>query len=293
MSLYESKTNKNAQLFQGINGAIFVLISIVCIMPILHVVSASFSSKEAIMGGKVGFYPVGFTFEAYQRIFADLSFIKAFGFTILLTLTYTLCAMILTILAAYPLSKSYFKGRKILMALIVLTMYFDPGIIPNYLNVKNFGLLNSPLALIIPGLLSAYNLIILRTFFTTIDNSLYEAAHLDGCNEFQTLSKIALPLTLPAIATLSLFYAVSRWNGVSDVLFYINDPRYYTVQMKLKQMLDTIELTAIEANAITSNLVAENIKSAAIVFSMIPMLIAYPFIQKYFTKGIMIGSVKG
>lgn len=283
--------SKSSKMFQIVLGVIFVIITILTLIPILRVVSMSVSSKDAILTGKVFVYPVEFTLEAYQKVFGNSNFIKSFLYTIILTGGYTLVCMIMTILAAYPLSKKNLKGGKLIMTLFVLTMYFNPGIIPTYLNVKDFNLLDTVWALIIPGALSAYNLIIMRSFFLGIDESLYEAAYIDGCTHWKTLTKIAIPLAVPAIATLSLFYAVSRWNGISDVLYYINSSDLYTVQMKLKQMMDSITISMEEGQS--SQLIADNIKSASIVVSMTPMLIAYPFIQKYFTKGIMLGAVKG
>lgn len=293
MSVYESKTNKKGQLFQLIVSLFFILFTAIALVPILHIVAISLSSKQAILSGNVTIIPIGFNTEAYSKVLTNINFMSSFMFTILLTLAFTALSMALTILAAYPLSKKGLKGRAIVMGLFVITMYFDPGIIPNYLNIKNLGLIDTVWALLLPGALSAYNLIILRSFFMGIDSSLYEAAYIDGCSEFKALFKISIPLAVPAIATLSLFYAVSRWNGVSDVLYYINNSGLFTVQLKLKQMIDAIAISQQEGSALTTNLVAENIKSASIVFSMVPMLIAYPFIQKYFTKGIMLGSVKG
>lgn len=283
--------SKSSKIFQIVLGVLFVLVTILTLIPILRVLSVSVSSKNAILTGKVFIYPVEFTIEAYQKVFGNSNFIKSFLYTIVLTGGYTLACMIMTILAAYPLSKKDLKGGKFIMTLFVMTMYFNPGIIPNYLNVKDFQLIDTVWALIIPGVLSAYNLIIMRSFFLGIDQSLYEAATIDGCSHWKTLIKIAIPLSVPAIATLSLFYAVSRWNGISDVLYYINKSDLYTVQMKLKQMIDSVAISLEEGK--TSNLIADNIKSASIVVSMTPMLIAYPFIQKYFTKGIMLGAVKG
>lgn len=283
--------SKSSKMFQIVLGVIFVMITILTLIPVLRVVSMSVSSKDAILTGQVFVYPVEFTLEAYQKVFGNSNFIKSFLYTIILTGGYTLVCMIMTILAAYPLSKKNLKGGKLIMTLFVLTMYFNPGIIPTYLNVKDFNLLDTVWALVIPGALSAYNLIIMRSFFLGIDESLYEAAYIDGCTHWKTLTKIAIPLAVPAIATLSLFYAVSRWNGISDVLYYINSSDLYTVQMKLKQMMDSITISMEEGQS--SQLIADNIKSASIVVSMTPMLIAYPFIQKYFTKGIMLGAVKG
>lgn len=283
--------SRSSRIFQVVVGTIFVIITLLTITPILRVISVSLSSKTAILSGKVWVFPVQFTVEAYQRSFGNSNFIGSFVYTILLTAAYTGICMIMTILAAYPLSKEGLKGRKLIMTLFVLTMYFDPGTVPNYLNVKSFGLIDTVWALIIPGALSAYNLIIMRSFFIGIDRSLYESAYIDGCSEFKALAKIAIPLAVPAIATLSLFYAVSRWNGISDVLYYINKSGLYTVQMMLKQMIDSVKISLQEGT--NTQLVADNIKAASIVISMTPMLIAYPFIQRYFTKGIMLGAVKG
>lgn len=283
--------SKSSKIFQFLLSAIFIIVTILTLIPILRVLSVSVSSKNAILTGKVFIYPVEFTMEAYQKVFGNSNFIHSFLYTIALTAGYTLVCMIMTILAAYPLSKKEVKGGRLIMTMFVLTMYFNPGIIPTYLNVKDFGLIDTVWALVIPGVLSAYNLIIMRSFFLGIDQSLYEAAYIDGCSHWKTLIKIAIPLSVPAIATLSLFYAVSRWNGISDVLYYINSSELYTVQMKLKQMIDSVAISLEEGKS--SNLIADNIKSASIVVSMTPMLIAYPFIQKYFTKGIMLGAVKG
>lgn len=288
--MHEIKSLKN-RIFQIVLGVLLVLVTVMTLVPILRVVSMSLSSKGAILSGKVFIYPVELTIEAYQRVFKNGSFVRSFLYTIALTLGSTFICMVMTILTAYPLSKKNLKGDGILMTLFVLTMYFNPGTIPTYLNIKNLGLIDTVRALIIPGALSAYNMIIMKTAFVSIDQSLFEAAYIDGCSEAKTLIKIAIPLTRPSIAALSLFYAVSRWNGVSDVLYYINSSKFYTVQMILKQMIESIALSLEEGS--TTNLVADNIKSASIVVSMLPMLMAYPFIQRYFTKGIMLGAVKG
>lgn len=287
----ELKGSKSAKIFQLIAGTLFVIITLIALVPILRVVSMSFSSKNAILSGKVFLYPVEFTMEAYQRVFGNINFIKSFFYTIALTVGFTALSMTMTILAAYPLSKKGLKGAGIIMTLFVLTMYFNPGTIPTYLNVKSFGLIDTVGALLIPGCLSAYNLIIMKSFFMGIDRSLYEAAYIDGCSEWKALFTIAIPLAVPAIATLSLFYAVTRWNDITDVLYYINKSSLNTVQMNLKQMIDAIKISIEEGK--NTQLIADNIKSAAIVVSMTPMLIAYPFVQKYFTKGIMLGAVKG
>ncbi|NNJ29773.1 carbohydrate ABC transporter permease [Lacrimispora defluvii] len=288
MSELKSKADRRFQLFWN---TFFVVISIVALIPIVRVVSMSLSSKDAILGGKVFLYPVQFTVEAYVRSFRSGSFISSFIYSVFLMLGSTAVCIVMTVLAAYPLSKKNLKGGAIIMTLFVMTMYLDPGIIPKYLNVKSLKLIDTVWALIIPEALSAYNMIIMCTAFKGLDSSLYEAAKIDGCNEIQTLFKVALPLVYPTLATLALFYAVGRWNRLSDVLYYVNSSKLYTVQMVLKQLIEAVKLT--QEEGIQSQLVADNIKSASIVISMTPMVIAYPFIQKYFTKGIMLGAVKG
>lgn len=288
MSEIKSKGDRRFQLFWNI---FFVVVSAVALIPIIRVISVSLSSKDAIMAGKVFIYPVQLTVEAYGRAFSSGSFLSAFTYSIVLMFISTAVCMVMTILAAYPLSKKNLKGAGVIMTLFVLTMYLDPGIIPKYLNVKDFKMIDTIWALIIPEALSAYNMIIMCTAFKGIDSSLYEAAKIDGCSEIQTLFKIALPLVYPTMATLALFYAVGRWNRLSDVLYYVNSSKLYTVQMVLKQLIESVTIS--QEEGLTTQLVADNIKSASVVISMLPMVIAYPFIQKYFTKGIMLGAVKG
>ncbi len=288
MSELKSRADRRFQLFWN---SFFIVTSIIALIPIIRVVSMSLSSKDAILSGRVFLYPVQFTTEAYVRAFLSGSFLSAFLYSIFLMLGATAVCMVMTVLAAYPLSKKNLKGGTIIMTLFVLTMYLDPGIIPKYLNVKDFKMIDTVWALIVPEALSAYNMIIMCTAFKGVDSSLYEAAKIDGCNEMQTLFKVALPLVYPTLATLALFYAVGRWNRLSDVLYYVNSSKLYTVQMVLKQLIESVKIS--QEEGIASQLVADNIKSASIVISMTPMVIAYPFIQKYFTKGIMLGAVKG
>ena len=203
----------------------------------------------------------------------------------------TALSLIMTVLAAYPLSKKHLVGGGLIMTLFVLTMYLNPGVIPEYLNVRDFGMIDTIWSLLIPGALSAYNMIIMCNAFKGIDSAIYDAAKIDGCGETRTLLSVALPLVYPTIATLGLFYAVGRWNGISDVLYYINSSELFTVQMVLKQFIESINVTAEEG--IQTNLVADNIKAASIVISMLPLLIVYPFVQKYFISGLTVGAVKG
>ena len=287
-SAINSKTEK---IFQFFWTFFFILITCIAMVPILRVIAVSLSSKDAITAGKVLIWPIGINLDAYSKAISSGSFVHAFGYSILLMFGSTAVSLLLTILAAYPLSKKGLVGGKVVMTLFVLTMYLNPGIIPEYLNVKDFGLINTVWALIIPGALSAYNMIIMCNAFKGIDSAIYDAAKIDGCSEFKTLTRVSLPLVYPTIATLGLFYAVGRWNDISDVMYYINTSSLYTVQMVLKQFVESIKIAAEEG--IRTNLVADNVKSASIVISMLPMLLVYPFVQRFFTKGIMVGAVKG
>ena len=240
----------------------------------------------------MGVWPKEFTLEAYKMVFQNNNIVHSLFYSIFLTLGSALLSTFMTILAAYPLSKSDLKGRHVFLVLITITMYVGAGIVPNYLLVKELHLMNTIWALILPGMISPFNLIILRTFFSGINKALYEAAYMDGCGEWGCLFRITIPLSLPSIFTIMLFYAISRWNGITDVLYYINKTELYTLQYQLKLLLDTLSITYNPEEMATVLVAPENVKSSTIVFAMVPMLIVYPFVQKYFTKGVMIGGVK-
>lgn len=282
------KKNSPFQIFLWI---FFGLIIAVMLFPILHIFAMSFSGKDAISRGEVGIFPVDFTTEAYAMVFRNRGIVKSLFFSLILTLVSCCISTFTTILAAYPLSKSDLKGRTFFMAMITVTMYVNAGMVPDYLLVKGLNLLNTVWVLLLPGLISAFNLIILRTFFAGINKALFEAAYMDGCGEWKCLFKVAIPLSLPSIFTIMLFYAVARWNNISDILYYINDSDLYTLQYQLKLMLDTLNLPY-EYGQVVQQITPENVKASTVVFSMVPMLIVYPFVQRYFTKGMMIGGVK-
>jgi len=294
-SVYDTNKSKSSKIFQILLTIFFIIVSFVCLFPFLNEIAISLSSPESIMSGMVTLIPVGTNWGAYSKVIGNPGFIKSFNFTVVMTFIYTLLTMAMTIIAAYPLSKKELKGRGVIMALIIFTMYFDGGIIPNYLIVKNIGLLDSIWSLILPGAISAYNLIILRSFFNGIDKSLTESAYLDGCTEIGILLRIVIPLSAPAIATLSLFYAVGRWNGFSDAVFYISDSKKFPLQLKLREMILMEQISQQEANqgASAGKSIADSVKAASVILTTIPILLVYPFLQKYFTKGIMLGSVKG
>ncbi len=273
--------------------AVVLLSVLICIVPLIHLVALSMSGREAVLAHKVSLWPVNFDFNAYVSVFMDKGMQTSLVFSILLTAGYTVFAMIGSILLAYPLSKTTLPGRKGLMLLILIPMYFSGGIIPEYLWIKQLNLIDKPLALVLPILISTYNTIILRNFFSSIPDSLEESAALDGCNDMGILLRIVLPLSTAAIATLSLFYAVTRWNSFADVRFYINSTERYTLQMKLYQVV--FNSTDTQVNMLEGGrnaVLSETIKAAAIVFATVPIIIVYPFLQRYFVQGVMIGAVK-
>ncbi|PIH55527.1 carbohydrate ABC transporter permease [Paenibacillus sp. LK1] len=271
------------------------LFVVFCLAPFLHTIAISLSSNRAITSGEVTIFPKEFNWDAYVKVFSDHSMLYSLGYTTLLTIVTTVLCMVFTIAAAYPLTKKKMKGRKLFMYVIIITMFFSGGIIPEYLLIRDLHLLNSPWALILPGLVSPFNLIILISFFNGIPESLEESAEIDGSSHLHTLLKIILPLSMPVMATLALFYAVGRWNGFQDSLMYINDPKLYPLQLKLFQMVQNnmvSELTQMEG-ANRAPLTPESLKAATVIFATVPILFVYPWLQKYFVSGAMLGAVKG
>lgn len=272
---------------------VFIAI-LLTVIPFLNVVALSLSDPVSITKGEVSLYPIGFNTAAYVTVFKDPSMIRSLIYTICLTALYVAISMFLTICAAYPLTKKRLKGRKVITLFMIFTMYFAGGIIPDYILLKTLKLTNTMWSLILPGAISAYNMVILKSFFEGIPESLEESAHLDGAGDICILVKIVLPLALPVLATLCLFYAVARWNTFQDALYYITNANLYPLQMKLKMLLDiaqSSELSQFEG-ANLSELVPENIKSASIVFATVPILVVYPWLQKYFVTGVTLGAVK-
>jgi putative aldouronate transport system permease protein len=288
------KTNTKTKVVNLIIIIFITFLTAICLAPIVHITALSFSSNTAIFASRVSIFPVDFNTDSYQSILSDPAMIHALVYTIGLTILAASISMFLSVTGAYALSRKRLKGRAFFMVVIIITMYFTGGIIPDYILVKDLGLLNSVWALVLPLSVSAYNLIILKSFFQQIPESFEESAYIDGANDMQILLRIILPLSAPVLATITLFYAVGRWNYFQDVLFYISDKELYTLQMKLYQIIynyEGLNVSAIEG--ITGNSLPESIRSAVIVFATVPILIAYPWLQRYFIKGVMIGGIKG
>ncbi|HWK99381.1 MAG TPA: carbohydrate ABC transporter permease, partial [Parapedobacter sp.] len=254
------------------------MVSITCLIPFLYMISLSLSSNDAIISQKVAIWPVDFTLETYRTSLSDVEMIYTLGYTIVLTIVYTLVCMFLTVCAAYPLTKQRLMGRSLILTVLVFTMYFSGGLIPSYILVKNLDLMNTMWSLILPGAMSVFNLIILKTFFASLPESLEESASIDGCNDLGILVRIVLPLSLPSIATLSLFYAVDRWNGFQDALFYITDKNLYPMQLKLYQIITANQQldTQQGEGSVGAYIVPESLKAASVMFATVPILVVYP-----------------
>ncbi len=279
----------------GIFLGIMVLITI---YPFWHVVMYSLSDSHASMSGGIFLWPRDFSLLSYQQLLSTRQIYICYRNSILKTVVGTVISLILTALTAYPLSLQRFKGRNFFSMLIFFTMLFNGGMIPTYLLIRDLHLLDTFWVYVIPGAMSAYNLFIMRNFFQSIPPSLEESARLDGANPFQVLLKIVLPLSTPSLAALAMFYGVGLWNGYMDNVLYVNDQNLQLLQNYLRQLIASAgaksgtmsEMSNIGA---ASRLTEETVKMTVITISVIPVLLVYPFLQKYYTKGVMVGSVKG
>ena len=295
---------KKTSLFKGVNRVrvsdfviafIILLLSLTCIIPFIHIAAKSISSNTAVLSRQVLLWPKGLNFEAYGSIFRDGQLTHSMIYTIWMTLLFTAIGMVITILAAYPLARRELKGRTVIAFVIMFTMYFSAGLIPEYLLYKDLKLLNTMWVLVLPLSFSPYNMLIMRSFIrSTIPDSLYEAANLDGADHFQILVRMVIPLSKPILATLSLFYAVGRWNAYADAKYYITTKSLQPLQYLLSNMVlnsgqDAVSLSEAAATESTP----EVLQAAVVMFATLPIMMVYPFVQKYFVQGTMIGAVKG
>ena len=291
MAIKQSKGEKAFTLFNYLFLGGFALL---CLFPFIHVIAQSLSSQRAIVSGEVLFFPIETTFLAYKEVLMDQHFLRAFFISVARTVVGTFINVFLTCLMAYPLSKTYIKGRGVILFAVVFTMLFSGGMIPTYLVVRETGLLNTFWAYIIPTAISAFNLIIVKNFFQSVPQELEESAKIDGASNVGILFRIVIPLSMPVIATIALFHAVFHWNSFFDAVLYINDRSLYPLQVYLRELIqfDQSEIN-LRDNFEQQLLANESLKAAALISSTLPILIVYPFLQKYFVKGVMLGSVKG
>lgn len=287
-------SKRNEAIFMVFVYAIITLFVVVCTYPFMNILAYSLSSNHAILSGQVTLYPIGIQFDTYNRILNTNLIINALRISATVTVLGTLLSMVVTIMAAYALSKRRLKGRAFFTIFILFTLYFSGGIIPTFMVVNGLGLLNSIGALIFPITVSAFNFIIMKAFFQSLPMEIEESATIDGCSDMLYLVRMALPLSKPILATIALFYAVMYWNDYFSSLLYINEPRMYPLQILLRQLLFTEALTSIStAENIGQQVMPESMKASVVVIAIVPIVMIYPWLQKYFVKGIMLGSIKG
>lgn len=284
-------------VFDGLIYLFMLLFFIIVAYPILYVLALSFSSREAVLNNEVYIIPVGFNFDNYKLVLKHEFLPKAFLNSVFYTVFGTLYSMILTILGAYALSRKNYFGRDFIMFLIAFTMMFGGGMIPSYMLIKNLGLLNTRLALIIPFAVSQYNLIVMRTYMQQIPSAIEESAKLDGANDFVILFRIFVPMSKPVIATITLFYAAGQWNDFFSGLIYLDDKNKFPLQLVIRDLLitqnDATLNQGLAAQQGMPSLTPGGFRAAIVVVTVLPLLVVYPFIQKYFVKGVMLGSIKG
>ena len=270
-----------------------VLVIIVCVLPMINLLAKSLSGSDYLVKREVYLLPKGFNLSAYKTVLSDMKYIRAFVWTAFLTVVGTILSLTMTILCAYPLIFDNLKGRNAFNVLVTITMFFNAGTIPEYLLMKSLHLLDNPLVLVVPYCLSVFNMIIMKNFFFGIPMSLRESAEMDGASFFQVLRKIYIPLSKPVIATLALFYAVGRWNGYSDALMFVKEPKYYPIQLLLYNIINNINSVDVATQeGFTTPGLSESLKAAVVMFSTIPILCIYPWLQQYFISGVTVGAVK-
>lgn len=280
-------------IFGAVITIILILCGIMALIPLLSVLALSFSSKVAVNTNAVTLWPVGFTFASWKAILARSDMWRATLVTLMTTAVGTGMALVITSLLAYPLSKKEFGLQKAIMVMVIITMIFKAPTVPYFLTLRSIGLYNSVWAMILPHILTAYNMIVMRTFFLGFPREVEESATIDGCSPFRTLAQIVLPSSKAVIAVIGLFYAVTIWNQYQHPLYFIQDTSLYPLQMKVRQFInESSELQTIAARQ-SVNYTERSLKAVVVVFAILPIILVYPWLQKYFEKGAMLGSVKG
>ncbi len=283
------------RIFDSVNILLLVLFAMATTLPFIHIVGTSFASEHEVLTKDFILFPTQFSLDAYRVIFANDRIMHSLFVTVFITLAGTLINMIMTSLMAYPLSRKDLIGRKVLMMMVVFPMLFGGGMIPTYLLIKSLGLLNSFGSLMLPGAINIFNLIVLKNFFQQMPDGLEESAKIEGANDMVILIRLVLPLSLPALATFCLFYAVGHWNTFMAAVLYMNDADKWPIQVLLRSIVLQSQnwLESSEAMAETASAQPQTVKMAVITVATMPILCVYPFLQKHFAKGVMLGSVKG
>ncbi len=295
------RMTKSERVFNTINNIFMAFILIIMIYPIVNQIAISLSSDSAILSGKVNLIPKGFTLVAYKDVLMDKSFVNAFKNTVLYTIAYTAIQIIFTMSFAYPLSKKNLKGRSMIMTILIFSMMFGTGgLIPNYLLIKNLYMVDTYWALILPGAINIWNVIVFKSFFQQIPDSLEEAGKIDGAGVLTIFIRIVLPLSKPVIAALTLFTAIAAWSTFFQALIYVTSPEKKLLQVYLNDIMQANIIPSAQQGDVLSNAMSDMektngdaLKAACLLCTMLPVMAIYPFVQKYFMAGLMIGSVKG
>ncbi len=294
MASTKIKQTWDNRLFYILDTVFLYFMILVVILPLMHVVSVSLSSPGAVSAGRVLIFPVDLNFNAYGTLVRTQSIITGMLNTIYYTFMGTVLNIFVTIICAYPLSRKNLPGKKFLLWIFTFTMMFGGGLIPSYLNIRRLGLLNTRWAMIIPGAMSVWNMIITRTFFiNTIPDELIEAAEIDGASDFQCFIRIVMPNSVTIVAIMALFYAVGHWNQYYTAMLYLNKPELYNLQLVLRNIIASAQALLEQTDNLAAAENIEVLKYAVIVFASLPIMLFYPFVQKYFVKGVMVGSLKG
>ncbi|CAH1200169.1 Diacetylchitobiose uptake system permease protein DasC [Paenibacillus allorhizoplanae] len=280
-------------VFGYFNVFILSVISLSMILPFIHVGAKAFSSEAHVLAKDILLWPKGITTISFEYVLSNKQFYYSFGNSVFIAIVGTIISMALTVLAAYPLSRKGLPYTRFMMLLFVITMFFNGGLIPTYLVVKQVGLLNSLWSLILPTALAPFNMILIRNFFMGVPDSLEESARIDGASNLRILTSIYLPLSVPALATVGMFYAVGYWNAFFQAMMYITDRQLMPLQMFLLQLVTDEKSADLVVNDVFREVTPETIRAAAILCAVVPILFVYPFIQRYFVKGVMLGAVKG
>lgn len=286
------------KVFVILNYLLFIILGVITLFPFINLLAKSLSSESALIAGKVKLFPVEFQTGTYKYVIANPEFVNAFKVTLLVTILGTVLGLIVTILIAYPLSKVYLKGRKGFLIFFIFAMMFNGGLIPTYLVIQKLGLLNNLWVLILPALVNVYNMLIMKNYFESLPDSIEESAKIDGASDLRILFQIILPLSKPVLATIALFFAVMHWNSYYSAMIYITRPDWKPLQLYLKELVESTRDILDQAGYNPEiegaiNRTPEAVQAASIITATIPIIIIYPFLQKYFVKGALVGSVKG
>lgn len=289
-------TSAGEKAFDILNILILTLVMLVVLYPLWFIIIASLSDPAAVLRGEVLLLPKGFNFEAYRRVMQHQDILRSYANSLFYTITGTVLGIVLSVCAAYPLARKDMRGRKFITAFFLFTMFFSGGIIPKYLVVSNLGMLDTILAVILPNVITMYNVIIVRTYFeNSIPWEIQEAAIIDGCSDFRLLTQIVLPLSKPVLAVVALFYGVANWNAYFEAMMYLTTRAKFPLQLIVRELLILNSMGESLSSTTSSSqvLMGQGIKYAVVVVASIPILIVYPFVQRHFIKGVMIGAVKG